>query len=129
MVYAFCFQGPCWMPYSSMGAQPLEFEPLQPFRAYPWQAYVQPGSGCWPTRGMHRVAASCTALSRGKPHAIQSAVPQPFLLYDGAYSFGVLAESHLMPPPSLNGGEGSSFPGLVLSDDMVTSETVVGQTW
>ena len=26
-------------------ATPLGFEPLQPFRAYPWQAYVQPGSG------------------------------------------------------------------------------------
>ena len=27
------------------GDQPLGFTPLQPFGAYPWQAYVQPGSG------------------------------------------------------------------------------------
>ena len=31
-----------------------------------------------------------------------------------------------MPPPSLHDGEGSSFPGLVPSDDMVDSESVMG---
>ena len=39
-----------------------------------------------------------------------------------------MAESHLIPPPSLHGGEGSSFPGLVPSDDTVNSEFVVGIT-
>ena len=53
------------MPYSPMGPQPLGFAPLQPFGAYPWQAYVQPGNGHWPTPGMHRVAAPSTALNRG----------------------------------------------------------------
>ena len=44
---------------------PLRFAPLQPFGAYPSQAYVQPGDGHWPTSGMHRVATPSTALSRG----------------------------------------------------------------
>ena len=44
----------------------------------------------------------------------------------GAYSFGGLAESHLIPSPSLHGGEGSSFPGLVPFCDTVNSESVVG---
>ena len=41
-----------------------------------------------------------------------------------AYSFGGLAESHQIPPPSLYGGEGSSFP-RVPSDEMVNCEFVV----
>ena len=66
LMSAFCFQMPCWMPYSpSMEAQPLGFAPLQPFGVYPWQAYVQPGDGHRPTPGMHRVAAPSTTLSRG----------------------------------------------------------------
>ena len=44
------------MPYSPMGDQPLGFAPLQPFGAYPWQAYLQPGDGHWYTPGMHRIA-------------------------------------------------------------------------
>ena len=48
-----------------MGAQPLGFAPLQPFGACPWQAYVEPGDGHWPIPGMHRVAVTSTALSRG----------------------------------------------------------------
>ena len=43
-----------------------------------------------------------------------------------AYSFGGLAESNLIPPPSLHGGEGSSVSGLVPSDDTVNSESVLG---
>ena len=35
-------------------------------------------------------------------------------------------ESHLIPLPSLHDGEGSSFPGLVPSDDMVDSKSVMG---
>ena len=35
-------------------------------------------------------------------------------------------QSHPIPPPSLHDGEGSSFPGLVPSDDMVNSESVMG---
>ena len=35
-------------------------------------------------------------------------------------------QSHLIPLPFLHGREGSSFPGLVPSDDTVNSESVVG---
>ena len=34
--------------------------------------------------------------------------------------------SHLIPPPSLSGGEGSSFPHLAQSYDVVDFESVVG---
>ena len=125
-VSAFYFEVPCWMPYSPLGAQLLGFAPLQPLGVYPWQAYVKPGDGHWATPGIHRVAASFTTLSRGEPYATQSAVPQPSHLYGGAYSFGGLAESQLIPPPSLHGGEGSSFPGFVPSSDTVDSESVIG---
>ena len=114
------------MLYSPMRAQPLGFAPLQPFGVYPWQAYVQPGDGHHSTPGMHRVAAPSTTLSRGEPSHTQSAVPQPSHLYGGAYSLGGLAKCHLIPPPSLHDGEGSSFPGLVPLDDMVNSESVRG---
>ena len=55
-----------------------------------------------------------------------SAVSQPSLLYGGVYSLGGSAESHLIPPPSLQDGEGSSLPGLVPSDATVKSESVMG---
>ena len=87
---------------------------------------MQPGDGHWSIPGMHRVAAPSATLSREEPSAIQSAVPQPSHLYGGAYSLGGSAESHPIPLPSLHDGEGSSFPGLVPSDDMVNSESVMG---
>ena len=37
---------------------------------------------------MHRVAVPSTTLSRGKPSATKSEVPQPSYLYGWAYSFG-----------------------------------------
>ena len=37
-----------------------------------------------------------------------------------------MAESHLIPPPSLLGGKGSSVPGLLSSNDKVNSEAVEG---
>ena len=126
LVSAFYVQVPSWMPYSPMGAQPLGFAPLQPFGVYPWQAYVQLDDGHWSMPCMHKVAAPSTTLSRGEPSATQLAVPQPSHLYGGVYSLGDSAESHLIPPPSLHDGEGSSFPGLVPSDDTVHSESVMG---
>ena len=125
LVSAFYFQVPYWMPYSPLGPHPLGFAPLQPLGVYPWQACVQPGDGHWPTPGMHRVDAPSTTWNRGEPYATGSAVPQPFHLYDGAYSFGGLAESPI-PPPSLHGGKWSSFPGLVPSNDMFNSESAIG---
>ena len=44
----------------------------------------------------------------------------------GHTALGALAESHAIPLPSLHGGEGSSFPGLVPSNDTVNSESAVG---
>ena len=87
---------------------------------------MQPGDGHWSMPGMHRVAAPSATLSRGEPSATQSAVPQLSHLYGGAYSLGGLAESHLIPLPSIHDGEGSSFPGLVPSDYTVNSESVMG---
>ena len=113
------------MLYSRMGAQLLGFAPLQPFGVYPWQAYVQPGDGHWSTSGMHRMAAPSTVWV-GEPSATHSVVPQPSHLFGGAYSLGGSVESHLIPPPSLHGCEGSTFPGLVPSDDAGDSESVNG---
>ena len=110
------------MPYSPMGAQPLGFAPWQPFGVYLWQAYVQPGDGHRSTPGMHRVAAPTATLGRVKPSATHSAVPQPI---GGVYSLGGSIESHQIPPPSLHAGEGSSFPGLVQSDDVVNPDSVM----
>ena len=72
------------------------------------------------------MVAPSTTLSRGEPSAAQSAVPQLSHQCGGTYSFGGLAESHPIPLPSLHGGEGSSFPGLIPSDDMVNSESAMG---
>ena len=57
---------------------------------------------------------------------LRLAVLEPSQLYSGAYNFGGLAESHLIPPHFLCQEEGSSFQGLVPSDDTVNSESVVG---
>ena len=58
-----------------------------------------------------------------EPSATHSAVPQPI---GGVYGPGGSIESHLIPPPSLCDGEGSSFTGLVPSDDAVDSPSVMG---
>ena len=44
----------------------------------------------------------------------------------GYTALGGSIESHPIPPPSLHDGEGSSFPGLVPSDDAVNSDSVMG---
>ena len=53
MVFAFCFQVYMWLPHSAMGTQPLKLKMSQPFGVHPWQAYVPPGNGQWPTPGVH----------------------------------------------------------------------------
>ena len=83
---------------------------------------MQPGDGHQSTPGMHRVAAPTATVGRVEPSATHLAVPQPI---GGVYSLGGSIESHLIPPPSLHGGEGSSFPGLVLSDDVVNPDSVM----
>ena len=97
--------------------------------ATPWSLPVAGICATWSWLLAHTKYAqsgcSLHYMSRGEPFATQSAVPQPSHLYPGAYSFGGLAESQLIPPPSLHGGEGSSFPGLVPSNDMVNSESAM----
>ena len=82
---------------------------LQLFGVYPCQAYVPPSDGMWATPGVHQVAAPSTARSQGEPPATHLTVPQPFQQYGGAYKFGSLVDSHLIPTLSLHGGKGSSF--------------------
>ena len=72
---------------------------------------------------MHRVAAPSATLGRGEPSATHSAVSQPI---GGVYSLWGSIESHLIPLPSLCDGDGSSFPGLVPSDNAVDSDSVMG---
>ena len=82
-----------------------------------------PSDGHWSIPGMHRVVAPSATLGMGEPSATHPAVLQPF---GGAYSLGGSMEHHLIPPPSLHDGEGSSLPGLVPSGDAVDSESVMG---
>ena len=74
--------------------------------------------GHWSIPGIYRVAPPSATLGRVEPCTTHSAVPQPF---GGAYSLGGSVENHLIPPPSLHDGEGSSFLGLVPSDDAIDS--------
>ena len=84
---------------------------------------MQPGGGHWSTPGLHRVAAPSATLGRVEPSTTHSAVPQPI---GGVYSLEDSIESHPIPLPCLCDGEGSSFPGLVPSDDAVNSDSVMG---
>ena len=65
MVFAFSFHIPMQLPCSLIVAHPLGFATLQPFRVYPWQAYVTFGNGLRFTHGVHWVASPPTALSLG----------------------------------------------------------------
>ena len=69
------------MLYSPMGAQTLGFALWQPFGVYPWQAYVQPGSGQWSTPSLHQMAAPSAILGRVEPSATHSAVPNHLVGY------------------------------------------------
>ena len=92
MMFIFCFPAPLWLPYSQIGAQPLEFAPMQLFRVQPWQAYLPLGAGPWPSLGVLQVAAPSTALSRGS--SCYSLSCPPAAQHDRAQSFGGLGESH-----------------------------------
>ena len=62
-------------------------------------------------------------LGKMEPSATHSPVPQPL---GGVHSLWGSIESHPIPLPSLHDGEGSSFPGLVPSDDALDSDSVMG---
>ena len=86
---------------------------------------MQPDDGHWSmsTPGMHQVAAPSATLGRVETSATHSTVPQPI---GGVYGLGDSIDSHPIPLPLLCDGEGSSFPGLVPSDDVVNSASVMG---
>ena len=67
---AFCFQVPCWMPYSSMGPQPLEFAPLHPLELTHDRHMCNLAMVIGNTRYAQSAVPS-TALSRGDPSATQ----------------------------------------------------------
>ena len=66
-----------------------------------------------------------TALSRGSLLLLNQ-LSSSHSNYTVGYTALGAWQSHPIPPSSLHGGEGSSFPGLVPSGDMVNSESVVG---
>ena len=102
------------------------FALLQPFGAFPWQVYVQPGDGHWPTSEMHSVVAPSTALSRESLLLFNQLSSRHSKYMVGHTALRAWERVTQSPLPSLHGGERSSVPGLVPSDDMVNSESVVG---
>ena len=86
--------------------------------------HVQPVDGHQPTPSMHRVAVPSTTLSRGSLLLLNQLFPS-HPIYMLGYTVWGLAESHLITLPSLLGGEKSSFPAFVPSDDMVDSESAM----
>ena len=89
-------------------------------------AYVQPGDGHWPTPRMHRLAVPYTTLSRWSLMLLNLLFPNHPIYMVGHTALGPWQRVTPIPQPSLHGGEGSYFPGLVPSDDTVDSESVMG---
>ena len=109
MVFAICLQVLMWPTLLPVGAHPLGFVTLYPFRVYPLQTYVPSGTGSMAYARVHWVAAPSTAFSRGKPPATQL-VLQPFNSVGLGIQLRGLAESHPIPLPFIHGGV-SSFLG------------------
>ena len=70
------------------------------------------------------MAAPSTALSMGSLLLLNKLSSSHSNYMVGHTALGAW-QSHWIPQPSLHGGEGSSVPGLVPSNDMVKSESVV----
>ena len=75
--------------------------------------------------GMHQVAAPATASSRGNLILLNQQSSSHSNYKVGYIALGAW-QSHLITLSSLMVGRGSSFPGLVQSDDRVDSESVMG---
>ena len=108
------------------GAQPMGFVPHNP------SEYVH-GRHMYILVLVHGPCQGCTEqlltqllLNRWDHHSTQTTVLQPFNQYCGAYSFGGLAESQLIPLPFLCGWEGSFVSGIAPLDDKVNSKSVLG---
>ena len=124
LVYDFCFQVPCLMPYSPMvlncwglhHCNPLELTNTR--HMYNLVMVISPHEECteW---------LPPPALNGGNLLLLSQLSSSHSNYMVGHTALGDL-QSHPIPPPSLHGREGSSFPGLVPSDDMVDSESVVG---
>ena len=104
---------------SILGGSTIGICTLQPLGVYPWQAYVLPCDGHWSTPGVHRVAAPSTTLSRGALCCSVCCTPAIPSIWWGIQLWG-LGRELPNPLPSLHGGKGSSFPGLVPSNDQST---------
>ena len=76
-----------------MGTQLFGFAPLQPFRLYPWQTYVQPGDGHWSTPGMHRVTDPSATLGRGSLLVLIPLFPNHSIYLVGHTALGLSGES------------------------------------
>ena len=104
---------------SHVGAQPLGFATPQLVGVYPWQTYVSPCNGLWYMPGVHQLAAPPTAFSRGSFMLLI----QQFTTHSSSMRHTALGawQSHLIPPHSLHGREGSSCPGTAPLDDAINS--------
>ena len=122
-MFTFCFQVLMWL-CSPVGAQPLVFPTPQPFGVYPWQAFVPPGVCLWPMPQLCRVVVPFTASNRGASSYKYSCSPVIQSIWWGIQLWG-WGESHLTHLLSLHGRYGSSFPGLVPSNDTVTCASML----
>ena len=96
---------PMWLPWSPMGAQPLESVTLKFSWIYPWQAYDPPVDGSWLMQGVHWVDAHLTALSRGISMLPSQLSPSHSIHMVVHTAFGAWEESPNFLP-SLDGREG-----------------------
>ena len=121
LVSALYFQVPYWMPYSPLGAQPLGLHPCNPLE------FTHGRHMCnlvMITPAMHRVAAPSSTTLSGGLLLLNQLFPSHPIYMVGHTALGAWY-SHPIPLPSLHGGVGSSFPGLVPSNDTVDSESAM----
>ena len=119
LVSVFYFQVPCWMPFSPLGLNHWGLHHCNPLES----SCSRHMCNLVMVIGPHQV---CTEWLLPPLHWIGRA-----LCYSVCFSPAILSiwrgiqlwrlgRGHPIPPPSLHDGEGSSFPGLVPSDDNIT---------
>ena len=91
----------------------------------PMAGIVQPGDGHWSMHCMYRVAAPSTTLNRGSLLLLIQLFPNHPIYMVGHTGLGAQQKvTQSLCLPYMVGG--SSFPGLVPSNHMVNSESVIG---